>query len=119
MATSITKFEDAFKYRVIHDPACNNTSIDNITSEPGSIYSISLENPHQDTAYFKFFDSADVEMGTTVAEMVLKVPGSSTYVYEMPIGLPFTNLSIACTKNANPIDNTAPTANISVKIVAT
>ena len=118
MATSITKFEDAFKYSIIHESACDNVAIENVTSEPGSIYSISLTNPHQqDTAYFKFFDTADVTMGTTVAEMVLKIPGASTYVYEMPTGVPFDSFSFACTKFQNPADNTAPSATISVKIV--
>ena len=118
MATSITKFEDAFKYKLIQESSCTQTAVVNTTSEPGSIYSISLVNSHSDAAYFKFFDVPSVTMGTTVADMVLKIKGSSTYVYEMPTGLPFTYLSFACTKNQNPTDNTAPSAGIVVKIVA-
>lgn len=117
MATSITKFEDAFDYKVVKETSCTNTAVVNTTSEPGSIHSIALVNPHASEAYFHFFDAVAVTMGTTVADMILKVKGSSTYVYEIPTGLPFTYLSFACTANQNPFDNTAPGAGVDVKIV--
>ena len=119
MATSITKFEDAFDYKVIVESACSNTAIENVTSEPGSIYSISLDNSiSQSDSYFKFFDVVDVTMGSTIADMVLKVKASSTYVFEIPKGLPFTYLSFACTANQDPTDNTATGGNVVVKIVS-
>jgi len=119
MATSITKFENAFDYKVIVESACSNTAIQNVTSEPGSIYSISLDNSiSQSDSYFKFFDSSSVTMGSTVADMVLKVKASSTYVFEIPNGLPFTYLSFACTANQNPSDNTATGGNVVVRITA-
>ena len=121
MATSTTKFEDAFDYKVVRETVCNNTAIANVTSESGSIYSISLNNSTTSAAYFKFFDAASVTMGTTVADLVLRVAASTTTVYNIPDGFPFTNLSFACTLNQNPQDNTALTANsnetVDVKIV--
>ena len=121
MATSITKFEDAFDYKVVRETVCNNTAIVNVTSTPGSIYSISLTNGTTSAAYFKFFDSQSVTMGTTVADLVFRVAASTTTVYNIPDGLEFTYLSFACTLNQNPIDNTALTANsnalVDVKIV--
>ena len=117
MAASITKFADAFEYKVIVDTSCNNTAVENLTAEPGHIYSISLNNSgSQSDSYFKFFDSADVTMGTTVADMVLKVKAASKYVFEIPKGLPFTYLSFACTANPNPTDNTATGAGLVVQI---
>lgn len=60
-------------------------------------------------------------MGTTVADMVLRVEGSTTTVFNIPDGLDFTFLSFACTLNQDPTDNTALTANngatVDVKIV--
>ena len=61
---------------------------------------------------------SSVTMGATIADMVLKVKASSTYVIDIPKGLPFTYLSFACTANANPADNTAPGGNLVVNIVA-
>ena len=119
MATSITKFEDAFDYKIINESACTNVAVVNVTSEPGSIYSISIDNSNsQSESYFKFFDSDSVTIGATVADMVLKVAASSKYVYDIPKGLPFTYLSFACTANANPVDNAAPGATLVVNIVA-
>ena len=119
MATSITKFEDAFDYKIINEPTCTNAAIVNATSESGSIFSISIDNSlSQSDSYFKFFDSNVVSMGSTAADMVLKVKAASKSVFEMPKGLPFTYLSFACTANPNPTDNTAPGGNLVVNIVA-
>tara|TARA_R100000149_G_C5807156_1_gene91938 strand:+ start:109 stop:480 length:372 start_codon:yes stop_codon:yes gene_type:complete len=121
MALSITKFEDAFDYKIVRETVCNNTAIVNVTSEPGSIYSISLTNSTSSAAYFKFFDLPNVIMGSSVATLVLRVDANTTTVYNIPDGYPFTNISFACTLNQNPIDNTALTANngatVDVKIV--
>ena len=114
MALSITKFEDAFDYKIVRETVCNNTAIVNVTSEPGSIYSISLKNSTSSAAYFKFFDLSSVIMGSSV-------DANTTTVYNIPDGYPFTNISFACTLNQNPVDNTALTANnnetVDVKIV--
>mgnify|MGYP003122168005 CR=1 FL=1 len=121
MATSTTKFEDAFDYKIVRETVCNNTAIVNATSEKGSIYSISLVNSTSSQAHFKFFDTESVTMGTTVASMVLRVEANTTTVYNIPDGYPFTHLSFACTLNQDPKDNTALTANngatVDVKIV--
>lgn len=111
MALSITKFGDAFDYKVVHETVCNNTAKVNVTSSAGSIYSINLINGTTSAAYFKFFDAESVTMGTTVADLVFRVPASSTKMFTMPDGLPFSNLSFACTLNQNPVDNNALTAN--------
>ena len=62
-------------------------------------------------------------MGTTIADMVLRVEGNTTTVFNIPDGLEFTYLSFACTLNQDPADNTAITANsgatVDVKIVCT
>jgi hypothetical protein len=123
MATSTTKFEDAFKYKVVRETVCNNTAILNTTSAPGSIYSISLTNGTGAAAHFKFFDAEAVTMGTTVADMVFRVAANTTTVYNIPDGLEFTYLSFACTLNQNPSDNSAITAvngaTVDVKIICT
>lgn len=118
MATSITKFENAFKYRLVEETNCTNTAVVNVTSEPGAIHSISLDNTGSSSAaYFKFFDAASVTMGTTVADMVLKVKASSRYDFEIPTGLTFTYVSFACTANQDPEDNTAPQLGVGVKLI--
>jgi len=123
MATSTTKFEDAFDYKVVRETVCNNTAIVNATSNPGSIYSISLTNATAAAAYFKFFDAEAVTMGTTVASMVFRVAANTTTVFNIPDGLEFTYLSFACTLNQNPSDNNALTAvngaTVDVKIICT
>ena len=121
MALSITKFGDAFDYKIVHETVCNNTAKVNVTSSAGSIYSINLINGTTSAAYFKFFNTNSVTMGTTDADLVLAVPATTTSFVNIPEGLPFDNLSFACTLYAGPRDNNALTANsgalVDVKIV--
>ena len=118
MALSVTKFEDAFDYKVIQESACDNAAIVNVTNSPGMIHSIFLDNTsNQSDAYFKFFDSQTVGMGSTVADMVFKVKAQSTSAVQIPKGLSFTHLSFACTANHNPASNNAPGAPLTVSIV--
>jgi hypothetical protein len=116
MALSKTKFEDAFKYEVVQETSCDNSAIVNATSEPGSIYSIQFVNSNN-AASFKLFNSETVTMGTTVADMVFRIPANATTIMEIPDGLPYTYLSFAVTANPNPQDNTAPAAGVNVRFL--
>lgn len=116
MALSKTKFEDAFKYEIVQETSCDQSAIVNATSDIGSIYAIHFVNSST-AASFKFFDSAAVTMGTTVADMVFRVPANATTIIEIPDGLAFTHLSFAVTANPDPQDNTAPQAGVNVRIL--
>mgnify|MGYP003111653253 CR=1 FL=1 len=116
MALSKTKFEDAFKYSVVQETSCDNSAIVNATSESGSIYAIHFVNGNN-AASLKFFDSETVTMGSTIADMVFRIPAQSTTMIEIPDGLPFTYLSFAVTANPNPQDNTAPAAGVNVRFL--
>lgn len=116
MALSATSFEDAFKYKVIQETACDESAIVNAASAPGSIYGIEFVNSSS-AASFKFFDNDVVTMGTTVADMVFRVPASATTTIDIPDGLPFTSLSFAVTANPDPADNTAPAAGVTVRLL--
>jgi|TARA_R100000231_G_scaffold45110_1_gene38976 hypothetical protein len=116
MALSKTKFEDAFKYRIVQETACDNSAIVNATSESGSIYAIHFVNGSS-AASLKVFDAEAVTLGSTNADMVFRIPASSTTMIEIPDGLPFTYLSFAVTANPNPSDNTAPAAGVNVRFL--
>lgn len=116
MALSKTKFEDAFKYEIVQETACDETAIVNTTSGPGSIYAIHFVNSNN-AASLKLFDAESVTMATTVADMVFKIPATSTTMIEIPQGLPYTYLSFAVTANSNPQDNTAPAAGVTVRFL--
>ena len=116
MALSKTKFEDAFKYKVVQETSCDQSAIVNTTSGPGSIYAIHFVNSNS-AASLKLFDADFVNMGSTVADMVFRIPASSTTMIEIPEGLPFTYLSFAVTANPNPADNTAPAAGVNVRFL--
>ena len=116
MALSKTKFEDAFKYEIVQETACDETAIVNTTSGPGSIYAIHFVNSNN-AASLKLFDAESVTMSTTVADMVFKIPATSTTMIEIPDGLPYTYLSFAVTANSNAQDNTAPAAGVSVRFL--
>ena len=118
MAASITKFEDAFKYKVIQETACDNSIIANAASEPGSIYAIHFVNSSS-AASFKLFDQAVPVLGQSTADMVFRIPANATTLIEIPDGLSFTYLSFAVTANPNPVDATAPAAGVNVRILAT
>tara|TARA_R100000322_G_scaffold165275_1_gene130460 strand:- start:209 stop:565 length:357 start_codon:yes stop_codon:yes gene_type:complete len=116
MALSKTKFEDAFKYEVVQETACDESAIVNTTSGPGSIFSIHFVNSNN-AASLKLFDSEVVTMGVTVADMVFRIPANATTMIEIPQGLPYTYLTFAVTANPNPQDNTAPAAGVNVRFL--
>tara|TARA_R100001126_G_C4765687_1_gene119908 strand:- start:98 stop:454 length:357 start_codon:yes stop_codon:yes gene_type:complete len=116
MALSATSFETAFKYKVIQETACDESAIVNAATSAGSIHAIEFVNSSS-AASFKFFDTDVVTMGSTFADMVFRIPANATTVIDIPEGLPFTCVSFAVTANPNPIDNTAPAAGVTVRLL--
>ena len=108
MALSVTKHENAFKYKLVQATACTNSAITNVCDTEGFIHSITVINSHNSSASLKVFDSDTMLLGSTLPVMVYRIPASSTTVIEIPDGMPFTYLSFACTNNPNPIDTTVP-----------
>ena len=108
MALSVTKHENAFKYKLVQETACTNSAITNVCDTSGFIHSITVINGQSSSASLKVFDSDTMILGSTLPVMVYRIPASSTTVIEIPDGMPFTYLSFACTNNPNPIDTTVP-----------
>ena len=120
MATTATTFHDAVDYKIIRESATTTTVISNVTTTPGSLYSVKMINGSSSIAYLKIFDAAAVTLGTTQPILVLPVAGSGNEVYEIPGGLPFTTLSFAATLNQNPLDTTVPSGGtVDVKLICT
>ncbi len=117
MAFKATGFQDATDYKIVHESGATNEDYKNVTTAPGTLYSIKAVNSHGTAGYLKFFDAADATGGATLPFLVFRVNGSQTEVYEIPGGLSFTNLSFTATLNQNPLDNTAPAGTIDVKLV--
>ena len=117
MAFKATGFHDAVSYKIIHESAATNSDYQNVTTAPGTLYSIKAVNGNSTAAYLKIFDSPNAVGGTTSPILVFRISGNSTEIYEIPGGLEFENLSFTATLNQNPLDNTAPAATLDVKLV--
>ena len=117
MAFKATGFHDAVSYKIIHESAATNNDYQNVTTSPGSLYSIKAYNSNSTDAYLKFFDTANALGGQSDPILVLRVTGSATEIYEIPGGLAFDNLSFTATLNKNPGDDTSPAATLDVKLV--
>ena len=117
MAFKATGFHDAVSYKIVHESAATNSDYQNVTTSPGTLYTIKAYNSNSNAAYLKFYNTANAVGGQSAPILVLRVSGQTTELYEIPGGLAFDNLSFTATLNKNPTDNTSPTATLDVKLV--
>jgi len=110
MALSISGFDAALDYRIVHQTAGSPTANENVTQSSGDLLSVAINNSTGTAAcYVKIFDGTDPTPGTSIPQFVLRCPSAALQKYEIPEGFSFTNLNFWVTKLASPTDTTSPT----------
>ena len=87
--------------------------------ESGQLLSVDVNNNSGNPIYFKmtFTEEAPV-VGTTEAQLVLKIPATTAVQYTMPEGIDFTNLCMWAVTSAAKT-GTSPAPNGNAKVLAT
>jgi hypothetical protein len=118
MTLSAAQFDaTVLKYKIVKQTITNATPNIDVTSEPGSLYSIKVVNGSSSTGYFKLtISESSVTVGTTVPEMMMKVAAAETKQWAIPEGLSFTKLSFWCVTDSADSNTTSPTLNSSVGV---
>jgi hypothetical protein len=121
MVLSAAQFDSSvLSYKIIKQTIVNATPNVDVTSEPGSLYSIKVVNGSSSTGYVKLtISESSVTVGTTLPEMMMKVAAAETKQWAIPEGLSFTKLSFWCVTDSADSDTTSPTLNSSVGVTIT
>ena len=96
-----------------------DNSADTIKASSGTIYTVEINNSNNSAnSYIRFFDHASPTVGSTIPEMVLKCPASTTVTYQFVLGVAFgTAITIAGLTVGGTSGTTSPTNNVIVKVV--
>jgi len=110
MALSVSGFENALDYKIVHESAATTTANKNVTLSSGSLMSVFINNTSGTQAcYAKIYDGENCTVGTTAPDMILKCASASTQRYDFEEGFTFSNLNMWVTKLPEPTDTTVPT----------
>lgn len=126
MAFKTADFDSSIlPYKIIHDTALSGSSsgtattrVDMTNGESGFLYSMALLNGSSAAVFLKMtFAEATVTLGTTNADLMIKIPASTQVEYTMPEGIDFTNLSMWCVTSGAVAGTTAPGGSVLVTLV--
>lgn len=127
MAFKTADFDSSIlPYKIIQDTDLGtaggttaNARVDMTNGESGLLYSIQIDNRSGNAIYFKMtFTETSVTVGTTEAQLMIKVPATTVEDVTMPEGIDFTTLSMwAVTGNA--VSSTTPAASNSAPVLVT
>jgi hypothetical protein len=84
------------------------------------LYLVSVDNSANASAasFLKLWNAAAPTVGTTVPDMIIRVPGGATTLLAIPEGVSFgTGLSFACVTAGGTGGVTGPTSDVSVVLV--
>jgi hypothetical protein len=86
----------------------------------GTLYKVEIVNPNGAAVYAKFYDStSSITSGTTHPDWVFMCPASVTRSYACPGGTAFgTGLKFECVTTPGTGGSTAPTAAVTVRVLA-
>ena len=120
MALTTTTYSIPLTYKVTTDTALTNAAVTSVTGTSGSIYHIEIVNGNSHNVYVKFFNSADVTVGTTIPYAIFRARATETYIVEIPEGLNFsTAISMVCTQTSGVPGTTAPGSAITDRLMTT
>lgn len=119
MALSVTPQASPLAARLVVEDAATATVRANVTGGAGTISMVEVDNPNATPVWLKLFDNANPTLGTTAADWVLKIAGSTRRAIPAPAGLAFTALSFAVTNTAPEASVAAPPATVIVRIATT
>ena len=127
MAFKTADFDSSIlPYKIIHDTDLSTAGgstatarVDMTNGEAGFLYSIQIDNRSGNPIYFKMtFTETSVTVGTTEAQLMIKVPATTVEDITMPEGVEFTTLSMwAVTSNA--VNSTTPAASGAAPVLVT
>lgn len=110
MAVSTTPQTNPLGVDLVVDTDADNTGQANTTGSTGTLHVVDVDNTANGAAsYVKFYDATSVTVGTTVPDLVLKVPASVRRQFVMPGGIAFaTGFSHACVTAGGTAGTTSP-----------
>jgi len=105
---------------IIQDDA-TGTSNNAVTGASGTLYQLDVDNSgnSDNAAYLKLYDNASPTVGTTAPDLVFRVPVNQRRSICIPDGWDFTSLSFAVVISGGTAGTTAPTNDVTVKMVTT
>jgi len=126
MAFKTADFDSSIlPYKIIQDTALSGSSggtatsrVDVTNGEAGFVYAITVENGSGNPIYLKMtFTETTVTVGTTQAQLMIKVAGSTTDHYVIPEGVDFTTLSMWAVTSSAVAGTTAAAAAVNVTLI--
>ena len=109
MALSSSGFHDALAYMIIKETDAKASTVSNISTAAGKLYSVEVYNPHGYAVYLKIFFTAGATLGSTVPNIQFRVNGVGTEHFEIPSGVEFDELGFGVSKQPSMTDTTDPT----------
>lgn len=119
MALSVTPQSSPLASKLVEETAAGPTPKNNVTGGPGSLYMVDVDNPNVAAVYLKVFDNAAPTVGTTPADLVVRVAAGSRRTMALPLGFAFTALSFAVVTGAAEANVGAPVSNVAVRLATT
>tara|TARA_R100000152_G_C6782069_1_gene218245 strand:- start:10253 stop:10639 length:387 start_codon:yes stop_codon:yes gene_type:complete len=126
MAFKTADFDSSIlPYKIIHDTALSGSNsgtatarVDMTNGESGFLYSMNIDNKVGNPVFLKMtFTESSITVGTTNADLMIKVPASTEVTYTMPEGIDFTKLSMWCVTSGAVAGTTAPANTVLVTLV--
>ena len=119
MAISVTNQANPLGSRLVQDTDADEVAADNTTGATGTLYFVEVDNSaNAGAVYFKLADTTNATAGTTAANLVFQVDGSSTKQFIMPRGVSFgTGFSHWCVTAAAEASVAAPGAAVIVRYI--
>jgi hypothetical protein len=110
-----TGFQDAIDYKVIECSGIDDsTTQTNVTNSSGTLYGVVIESPNSsDNVSVHILNTVD----TSLSQMTFKGKASSTKVYQIPKGYPFTELKFWVSKLSTANDTTSFAGSVTVRLI--
>jgi len=110
---------ETLTYKIVSDTALTHASMDDVTASSGFLHSITVVNG-ANAGYLKItLTEATVVVSTTVPDIMIKVPASTTVRVTIPSGVAFTKLSLWQTTLSTDVNNASIAAAFNVTLVTT
>lgn len=122
MGVTVTPLSNPLGTKLVKDLDSDATGENDVLAGACTVYIVDIDNTaNAAVSYTKLYDAAAPTIGTTVPDIVLRVPSSKrrSFVIGAPAdGQPFTNLSFATVTAGGTAGTTSPTSDVIVQIMA-
>ena len=119
MAASLTTQHGVLGGKFVSDSSANAVIDANVTGGASNIFYVEIDNTANSAAsYLKLYDNANVTVGTTAPNMVLRCAASKKQYFVTPQGVAFASaLSYACTTTGGTGGTSSPQNAVIVKMI--